>query len=272
MRRIGLLLALLVPSLALPTFALALPRAQSTPGGVAVIPLDIPADSPQPALQYKGRPVFGFAHADGWYAYIGIPLSAQSGAHQLLVDGEALRFSVADKAYEAQHLTIKNKRKVNPNADDVIRINAERSRKLNAKRFYSPALLGADFIEPTPGRRSSSFGLRRFFNGQARNPHSGMDIAAPEGQAIFAPADGIVRELGDFFFSGNLLYLDHGQGLVSLYAHLSKIDVAVGDFVRQGAKLGEVGSTGRVTGPHLHWSVALNGEWIDPALFLPAHR
>ncbi len=248
--------------------AQALPRSQSTPGGVAVIPLERDRESPQPDIRYRDRPVFAYSHWDGWYAYVGIPLTAEPGMHELIVDGEPLAFSVANKEYATQHLTIKNKRKVNPSAEDQQRIAREYGRKLAAKRHYSKALLGVDFINPTAGPRSSSFGLRRFFNGQARNPHSGMDIAAPEGQAIVAPADGIVRETGDFFFSGQLVYLDHGQGLISLYAHLSVIDVTVGDFIRQGTKIGEVGSTGRVTGPHLHWSVGLNGEWVDPALFL----
>jgi len=267
MKKIFTVLLLIAPSI-----ALALPRAQSTPGGVAVLPLDIPADTAAPQLTYHGRQVFAYPHLDGWYAYIGIPLNAKPGTHKLLVNGDDYPFSVADKAYETQSLTIKNKRKVNPNPEDVKRINSEQGRKLTAKRFFSAELLGADFIEPTPGPRSSSFGLRRIFNGQPRSPHSGMDIAAPTGQAIVAPADAIVREVGDFFFSGNLIYLDHGQGLISLYAHLSKFDVAVGDRVQQGQKIGEVGSTGRVTGPHLHWSVGLNGEWIDPALFLPANK
>ncbi|MGB0866129.1 MAG: peptidoglycan DD-metalloendopeptidase family protein [Granulosicoccaceae bacterium] len=258
--------------LLVPLLANALPRAQSTPGGVAVLPLDIPREAPRPEASYNGRPVFTYAHLDGWYAYVGVSLKAKLGTHHLLINGEKTPFSVADKAYETQSLTIKNKRKVNPNPEDVKRISAEYGRKLAAKRTFSEQLLGADFIEPTPGPRSSSFGLRRIFNGQPRNPHSGMDIAAPTGQAIVAPADGIVREVGDFFFSGNLVYLDHGQGLVSLYAHLSKTDVAVGDRVKQGQKIGEVGATGRVTGPHLHWSVGLNGEWVDPALFLPAHK
>ena len=263
---------LLTLLLLLPIAAQALPRAQSTPGGVAVLPLDIPMESARPNATYQGRPVFTYAHLDGWYAYVGVPLKAKLGTHQLSVNGADYSFSVADKAYKTQSLTIKNKRKVNPNAADVERINSERSRKLSAKRFYSDTLLGEDFIEPTPGPRSSSFGLRRIFNGQPRNPHTGMDIAAPEGQAIIAPADAVVREIGDFFFSGNLIYLDHGYGLISLYAHLSQFDVQVGDHVLQGQKIGEVGSTGRVTGPHLHWSVGLNGEWIDPALFLPVGK
>lgn len=253
----------------LPLAAAALPRAQSTPGGVAVLPFDLAAEAPRPEARYRGRPVFTYAHADGWYAYVGLSLDAEPGRHHLQVNGRELAFSVADKAYATQHLTITNTRKVNPNAEDMARIGAERERKLAAKRAYSPALLGADFIEPTPGPRSSSFGLRRVFNGQPRRPHGGMDIAAPSGQAVLAPADAVVREVGDFFFSGNLVYLDHGLGLISLYAHLSRIDVAVGERVRQGQKIGEVGATGRVTGPHLHWSVGLNGEWVDPALFLP---
>lgn len=258
--------------LILPCAAFALPRAQSTPGGVAVLPLDIAVESPAPQLKYKGRRVFAYPHVDGWYAYVGIPLNAKTGTHHLVVNGEDYSFSVANKAYETQSLTIKNKRKVNPNAEDMQRINRESGRKAAAKAYFSEELLGADFIEPTAGPRSSSFGLRRIFNGQARSPHSGMDIAAPQGQAVVAPADGIVREMGDFFFSGNLIYLDHGQGLTSLYAHLSQFDVAVGDRVKQGQKIGEVGATGRVTGPHLHWSVGLNGEWVDPALFLPANK
>ena len=263
---------LLTLLLLLPIAVQALPRSQSTPGGVAILPLDIPMESARPNATFEGRRVFTYPHLDGWYAYVGVPLNANIGTHELSVNGESYKFSVADKAYRTQSLTIKNKRKVNPNAADVERINGERGRKLAAKRFYSEELLGADFIEPTSGPRSSSFGLRRIFNGQPRNPHSGMDIAAPEGQDIIAPADATVREIGDFFFSGNLVYLDHGYGLVSLYAHLSKIDVKVGDRVQQGQKIGEVGSTGRVTGPHLHWSVGLNGEWIDPALFLPAGK
>lgn len=247
--------------------AAAAPRAQHTPGGIAIVPIGQSAEEPE--VVYDGRPVLTIKHLDGWYAYIGIPLDAETGRHTFEVNGKSEPFSVAGKAYREQHLTITNTRKVDPNEDDLERIRSERGRKLTAKTHWSDELQGFDFIKPLVGPRSSSFGLRRFFNGKPRNPHSGMDIAAPTGTSIVAPAAGEVIEIGDFFFSGNMVYLDHGKGLISLYAHLSKIDVAVGERVEQGQKLGEVGATGRVTGPHLHWSVGLNGYWVDPALFLP---
>jgi murein DD-endopeptidase MepM/ murein hydrolase activator NlpD len=121
---------------------------------------------------------------------------------------------------------------------------------------------------PLDGPRSGSFGLRRVFNGQARNPHSGMDIAAPVGTPIACPAPGRVIDTGDYFFNGRTVWIDHGAGWLSMMCHLSRIDVKVGQFLPTGAKLAEVGATGRVTGPHLHWSVALNRVLVDPALFL----
>jgi len=126
-----------------------------------------------------------------------------------------------------------------------------------------------EFIWPVTGRISSIFGLRRFFNEQERRPHSGLDIAASEGTPIKAVASGTVLDAGDFFFSGNMIYIDHGQGIITLYAHLSKISVKPGDVVRQGDIIGEVGQTGRVTGPHLHFAVYANQALIDPMFMLP---
>ncbi|HEX5673933.1 MAG TPA: M23 family metallopeptidase, partial [Azonexus sp.] len=125
-----------------------------------------------------------------------------------------------------------------------------------------------DFALPASGPLSSRFGLRRIFNGQPRNPHAGLDVAVGAGAPVRAPAAGVVANAGDYFFNGNTVFIDHGQGLITAYMHLSRIDVRAGQPVKKGESLGAVGATGRVTGPHLHWAVILNNTPVDPELFL----
>jgi len=203
---------------------------------------------------------------------VGLPLNLDPGEHfiEQNQNGQTYKkfFQVKDKQYTVQRINISNKRKVNPYESDMARILREKERKQKARNHYRYAEVDLDLLLPVKGIQTGSFGRRRVFNGQWRRPHSGMDIAAETGTPVIAPSAGRVIELGDFFFSGKLVYIDHGQGLISLFAHLSEVDVVIGDTVSKGQVIGKVGATGRVTGPHLHWSVGLNGTWIDPALFV----
>jgi len=250
------------------------PQVAQVPGGVALVDLG-PASAPRPDARFAGQPVLVLARDGRWQAVVGLALDLEPGRHLLQVtprNGKpATRpIDVLAKQYAEQRLTIKDKRKVEPNAEDMERIASERVRINAALAEWSevpnPDL---DFVTPLAGPRNSSFGLRRFFNGQPRRPHGGMDIAMPTGTPVVAVADGRVTEAGDFFFNGNTVFVDHGQGLMTLYMHLDRIDVAPGDVVVKGQRVGTVGATGRVTGPHLHLSVRLNGVYVDPALFLP---
>ena len=154
--------------------------------------------------------------------------------------------------------------------EDEARWQRERTHQAGVMATFSTPLPASLAMQvPVPGRRSSTFGLRRVFNGQARNPHSGMDIAAATGTPVLAPLAARVIDTGDYFFNGNTVWLDHGGGLLCMVCHLSAIDVQVGEAVDMGQRVGAVGATGRVTGPHLHWGVMLNRSMVDPALFLP---
>lgn len=254
--------------------AVARPQAAPVPGGVALVDLG-PASAPRPDTRFAGQPVLVRTRDGRWQAVVGLALDLEPGRHLLQVTPSSGKpatrpIDVLAKQYAEQRLTIKDKRKVEPNAEDLERIAAERVR-INAALAEWSEVPNPDleFVTPLAGPRSSSFGLRRFFNGQPRRPHGGMDIAMPTGTPVVAVADGRVTEAGDFFFNGNTVFVDHGQGLMTLYMHLDRIDVAPGDVVVKGQRVGTVGATGRVTGPHLHLSVRLNGAYVDPALFLP---
>ena len=247
-----------------------IPQSSMVPGGIAVIPTSVRALSGS----YREERIMLADFEGKQFAIIGIPLSVGPGTQVFTLtktDGseQRLAFQVQEKAYTEQHLTITNNRQVNPNAEDMQRITRERIEMDTAFSTWTDDLEPVFTMKPpVEGVRSSSFGLRRFFNGQARNPHSGMDIAANEGTPIYAPAPGIVRATGNYFFNGNTIILDHGHGLISLYCHMNTIDVEVGSTVKTGEQIGKVGQTGRVTGPHLHWSINLNNTRVDPALFL----
>ena len=260
--------------------AIELPEESRVPGGIALIPLEGLNSSQAPSAWYRGNRVMvipstetRFADQSPWLAVIGIPLSAKPADEQLMkADGKRFPFSIEDKAYKEQRLTITNKRHVNPNQQDLARYKREKDEMVTAfKSWSTPELSSLEFVLPSEGRFSSPFGLKRFFNDQPRNPHSGLDIAGGQGGAINAPAPGKVVAVGDYFFNGKTVIVDHGFGLTTLYCHMSRIDVAIGDQLNTGDSIGAIGKTGRVTGPHLHWTVSLNNTRVDPLLFVREH-
>jgi len=252
--------------------ALELPQQARVPGGLAIIPL--PDSAARPVVHYHDKPVLTVKDKGHWLALVGIPLGVAAGTQQIVVttsagQTEKIPFTVKARAYKEQHITLKDKRKVNPYQQDLKRIGRETREIKQALATFSPQPdVPLHFSYPVSGPTSSPFGLRRFFNEQPRKPHSGLDIAAAEGTPIQAPAAGTVIRTGDYFFNGNTVFIDHGQGLVTMYCHMSAISVKPGEHVEAGETIGRVGKTGRVTGPHLHWGVSLNDARIDPLLFV----
>ena len=257
--------------LALTGTATGTPAHSPWPGGIGLIRIDGDA---RPVVTVAGQRALVLADEDGWIAVIGIPLD-QDAASPLEIDivapgaaARTLTIDLGEADYRVQRLNV-DRKYVDLEEEALARVLAERevidSALTNWRDQEQPDL---DLDIPVPGRRSSSFGSRRVFNDQPRSPHKGMDIAAVTGTPVLAPAAGVVTATGDFYFNGNTVILDHGQGFVSLYCHLSEIAVDQGATIGAGDELGKVGATGRVTGAHLHFATYLNGTAVDPALLL----
>ena len=258
---------------ALAATAPTLPAEARVPGGVALVP--IPASgSTAPVVTYAGHRVMVLPRGPDWLAVVGLPLATVPGPAAIRVDTAAgttsrIAFSVHAKRYPQQRLKVPPSQ-VELSSEDLARVEREQQRLKAAVATFSALAPASLRLEPPiAGPRSSSFGLRRFFNNQARSPHSGMDIASDKGVPVHAAGAGTVIDTGSYFFNGNTVLIDHGAGLITMYCHLARVDVEPGASVTPASVIGAVGTTGRVTGPHLHFGVALNRAFVDPALFLP---
>jgi murein DD-endopeptidase MepM/ murein hydrolase activator NlpD len=210
-----------------------------------------------------------------WNALFGVDMGQTPGVYEVSIrlaaaEGPATRnitapIRILPQAFGEERLTLPDS-KVHLSPESLARVKKEKKRISSLWSDETPERFWeGSFLIPVEGRPGSPFGLRRWINGEPRSPHSGMDIKAPEGKPVRAANHGRVVLVGDFFFAGRAVFLDHGQGVYTMYFHLSKIDVMEGQQVAKGDVLGLVGMTGRATGPHLHWGVRLGGARVDPA-------
>jgi murein DD-endopeptidase MepM/ murein hydrolase activator NlpD len=252
--------------------AATLPEELRVPGGVALTTVDAINGQAPRVIFNKAR--VAVVEDDGQLtAVVGVPLTAETGEQWLDLHwptGEHARqgFTIEPKDYETQFLVIEDQRKVDPPVEDLERIYKEQAIAQRLLTTWNDQAPNFAFARPVDGPISSVYGLRRFYNNEPRSPHSGVDIAAATGTPIRAPTDATVLYTGDFFFNGNIVYLGHGQGLITMYCHMDEIQVKQNQAINKGDVIGTVGATGRVTGPHLHWGVYLNGTPVDPNLFL----
>jgi murein DD-endopeptidase MepM/ murein hydrolase activator NlpD len=264
------------------------PSEQVTAPEISIVPNQLERGSPgrvilkgvaleaSPKGVFDGKPVFFFETAEGLTGIFGADIMIKLGEHPLKVsyEGDApgslsATVMIKDRDYGTRSITVP-KRQVELSQEDQDRASREKVLTDRALATVSPVKLWrGEFLEPVDASINSSFGRKTRINGVLNpRPHAGADYRAPEGTSVRAPADGLVILAGNHFFAGNSVYVDHGQGLVSMYFHLSQISVEEGQFLKKGdVPIGLVGKTGRVTGAHLHYGIYLNGARIDPSVF-----
>jgi hypothetical protein len=244
------------------------------PGEVVRLDIHSPVDLERLGIALPWHPVIAFRNGPrDWRALVGIDLDVASGDYEAKIDGTT---ESGDHVFARQPIHVEPKefptrslkvapRFVTPPVGAEARIERERALLGKLFRVNAPAPRWTEpFVVPIAGAVVSGFGVRSVFNNEPRAPHGGADFASPEGTPIAAPAGGDVVLVQDLYFTGNTVVVDHGLGLQSLFAHLSRTEVHEGDVVARGQIIGAVGATGRATGPHLHWTVRLNGARVDP--------
>jgi murein DD-endopeptidase MepM/ murein hydrolase activator NlpD len=236
------------------------------PGGLMVVTVKNAAGPAEGS--FRGKQLHFNKAKTGFKALTGIDLNTEPGTYQLAltVDGKSLTrdVTIVKKKYPVQRLTL---------PEDMVVLSPENEARAERDQRKMSVIWPVDslrvwngrFIDPLPGKEiGTPFGVRRFINNIPKNPHSGVDITADEGEPVKAPNDGVVILVDDQFYSGNSVVLDHGQGIYTMFFHLSKATVKYGQAVRKGDVIALVGSTGRSTGAHLHWGVRVQGAKVNP--------
>lgn len=208
-----------------------------------------------------------------WLAFLGLDLGMEPGTYPLGIfllfsDGHYQNIQreilVREKEFPLKKLWVKQEY-VTPPKDVLDRIQWESELLGMILDIYTPQWLGeGEFIIPSEGKANDNFGEKRIFNNEPRSPHGGVDISSPHGAPVRASNSGRVVLAKDLYFAGKTVIIDHGLGVFTQYLHFSKIIAKRGDFVKKGDVIGEIGATGRVTGPHLHWGLRISGSRVDP--------
>jgi|TARA_B110000259_G_scaffold7133_1_gene7815 murein DD-endopeptidase MepM/ murein hydrolase activator NlpD len=240
--------------------------ANFTHGAIKAIPGEVIAIKDDGGFNQQGQKHLKINFEKQTYILIPIPYTANNKSAQF----NGMDISIVKKDFGESRITINDLSKVDLSKEDSERAFKESIKIKDAINSYSIDFnTSIDFVSPIPsGIISSRYGKKRFINNTPRSPHLSLDIAAPEGTPIEAPSQGRIILTGNFFYAGNYLIIDHGYGLLSSYSHMSEIYIQTGDFIDKGKIIGTVGSTGRVTGPHLHWTVYLNTVRINPESLL----
>jgi murein DD-endopeptidase MepM/ murein hydrolase activator NlpD len=268
-----LMLALVEPMIAQPAITLRSRALQ--PGEVVVLTIAAPADAVALRVRAFDRDVPAYRDGNEWHAIVGIDLDVKPGRYRLIAESGSPAHVVAmedidvlPRRFRTRRLTV-NEAFVTPPKSEEARI--EREAALLAATWRSSAatrLWSGAFLRPVPHEANSAFGTRSIFNGKPRNAHGGADFLSPAGTPIHAPNAGRIAVARNLYYSGNTVIIDHGLGVFSMLAHLSRIDVREGDVVTPSQIIGLVGATGRVTGPHLHWAVRAADARVDPLSLL----
>ena len=256
----------------------ALPKDERVPGGVAVIKLPKKYDRQikPPQVVFENEKIALMRVKDegqlAWYAVVGLPLTMEPGNRYLTLlngrDSQRLDFQIRHKNYPEEKLFFKQKSHVKPNLELLARIERE-TEHLNRvfSHWTDKELPDVTLRQPVKGRISSEYGKKRLMNNEVKSRHKGIDIAAPTGTPVKVARSGIVVDVGNYFYTGNTVIVDHGQGFKTIYCHLNTLSVKLGEVVGDNQKIGTVGQTGRATGSHLHFGVSLNNTRVSPDLF-----